>query len=96
MDDPYPMYQMISELIEADGEAEELFLDECVANGYAEQCFTAIDYVSDEDIQLDITDYIGQKAFDRFDKALMHLDEDEELSYTKANSWYIASIKAKR
>lgn len=96
VDDPYPMYQNISELIEADGEAEELFLQECQYNGYAERCFTAIDYVSDEDIQLDITDYIGEKSFKVFEKCLENTDEEEELSMAKLNSWYIAATMRRR
>ena len=97
MDDPYPMYQMISELIEADGEAEDFFLQEVADDGYVKQCFTVIDDVSGDDIELDITDYMGNKAFNTFEKLINNYTEEEgELSLTKVNSWYLACLKAKR
>jgi len=86
-----------SDLIEAPGEAEDIFFDNCLANGYAEQCFTAIDDVSELDIELDITDYIGDKAFRLLESTLELLDEDEELTETKLNSRYVAcTMKRKR
>lgn len=96
MDDPYPMYQNITELIEADGEAEQLFLEQVVADQYPSQHFHAIDWKSNDVIDLDIVDYIGQKAFNLFEKVILNTPEDEKISYEKANSWFIACVKAKR
>jgi len=96
-DDPFPMYQTYSELIEADGEAEKIFLDEVVNNGYAERYFNVTDDVSEDMIELDITFYIGDKAWTAFEKTINNYTEDEgDLTYTKANSWFIACGKAKR
>ena len=96
-DDPFPMYQTVSELIEADGEAEELFLQETTENGYAERYFFAMDDVSQDEIELDITNYISVKAFQRFESVINNYTEDEgELSRTKVESWYLACLKAKR
>lgn len=85
-----------SDLIEADGEAEDLFLQNTVDNGYVERYFTAIDDRSDMDIELDITDYIGSSTLHLFENVIDNLSEDEELSYIKANSFYLACLKAKR
>lgn len=92
VDDPYPMYQNITELIEADGEAEQLFLEQTVAEQYPSQHFQAIDWKSDEVIDLDITDYVGQDAYDLFEKTMMHIDESETFSYTKVESYYRACL----
>lgn len=97
MDDPYPMYQTYSELIEADGEAEEMFLEKTVDEGYAERYFFALDDISQDEIELDITDYMGNKAWATFEKAVNNYTEEEgELTYPKIDSWYRACIKAKR
>ena len=85
-----------SDRIEADGEAEAIFLDNCQHWGYAERHFTAIDDISEYDIELDIVDYIGEKAFNAFAGTFIYADEDEELSRTKINSRYIACLKANR
>ena len=96
-DDPFPMYQTVSELIEADGEAEDLFLQETVNNGYVNRFVYVIDEKSRELIKLNITDYIGDKAFQRFESVINNYTEDEgELSRTKVESWYLACLKAKR
>ena len=92
MDDPYPMYQEFTELIEADGEAQDLFLEQTVADQCPSQYFTAIDWVSAETIDLNIVDYINQNTYDLFESCFMQLDEDEEVSYTKAHSMLIACI----
>ena len=92
MDDPYPMYQSMSELIEADGEAEELFLKQTVDEQYPSQYFQTIDWKSDETIDLDIADYINQNTYDLFEGAIMHIDESETFSYTKAESYYRACL----
>lgn len=96
VDDPYPMYQVERELIEADGEAEAIWKDEVIYLCYAEKHFYAIDDHSNEKIELDITDYIGDKVFDRFSSVLMHLEEEEVLSSAKFDSWYLACLNAKR
>ena len=93
MDDPYPMYQSMSELIEADGEAEELFLQETVDNQYPSRYFTAIDWVSEYDIQLDITNYISKSTFELYENVFMNVDENEEVSLDKANSFLQACIQ---
>ena len=96
-DDPFPMYQTVSELIEADGEAEDLFLQETVNNGYVNRFVYVIDEKSRELIKLNITDYIGDKAFQRFESVINNYTEDDgELSRTKIESWYLACLKAKR
>ena len=96
-DDPFPMYQTVSELIEADGEAEDLFLQETVNNGYVNRFVYVIDEKSRELIKLNITDYIGDKAFQRFESVINnYTEEDGELSRTKIESWYLACLKAKR
>jgi hypothetical protein len=91
-DDPYPMYQTISELIEADGEAEELWMQEVVDNQYPTRYFTAIDWVSEDNIDLDITDYIGEKVYTSFESVIYNMDEGEEFSHTKADSFLKACI----
>jgi hypothetical protein len=91
-DDPYPMYQTISELIEADGEAEELWLNEVVDNQCPTRYFTAVDWVSEEDIDLDITNYIGENTYTDFEQIIYNMDEDETFSYTKADSFLKACI----
>lgn len=90
-----PCYRTESELIEADGEAEELFLQQCVDNQEVNQMFTAIDDYSEEQIELDITDYIGQKAFVLFDKCVTGMDEGVHISYTRMHSMYMACVRAK-
>lgn len=82
-----------SELIEAEGEAEDEWLNITSDNGYTERYFTMIDDISDEDIELDITDYIGEKAYKLIDSIVLNMGEDVELTKTKLNSWLIASIR---
>jgi hypothetical protein len=92
VDDPYPMYQTMSELIEADGEAEELWMQEVVDNQFPTRYFTAIDWVSEDDIDLDITNYIGEKVYTSFENVIYNMDEGEEFSHTKADSFLKACI----
>lgn len=94
--DPFPMYQTVSELIEADGEAEDLFLQNTVDNGYVEKIFFTPDDVSSEMIEIDITDYICDKKFELFESVIMNSDERENLSATKIESYYMACVKVKR
>ena len=90
-----PYYE--TDLIVADGEAEAIYLDEVVRNGYAERCFMAIDDVSQDTIDLEITMFIKEKAYNIFEKLINnYTEEDGDLTYTKANSWFIACGKAKR
>jgi hypothetical protein len=93
VDDPYPMYQIETELIEAEGEAQDEWVNITADNGYPDRSFTMIDDISEEDIELDIVDYIGHKAYDLIDSIVLNMGEDEELTYTKLNSWLIASIR---
>ena len=90
-----PCYRTESELIETDGEAEELFLQQCVEHQEVDQMFTTIDDYSEEQIELDITDYIGQKAFDLFDKCVTGMEEGVYISHTRMNSMYQACVRAK-
>ena len=85
-------YRTESELIEADGEAEQLFLEQVVADQYPSQYFQAIDWKSNDVIDLDIADYINQNTYDLFEGAIMHIDESETFSYTKAESYYRACL----
>ena len=85
-----------TDLIEAEGEAENLFLEEVTRNQYVEQNFTAIDEVSEYEIGLDIVDYIGQKAYNTFESIANNTEEYADLSYTKLDSWYKACKVAKR
>lgn len=86
-----------TDLIEAEGEAQELFLDQCEQYGYADRMFVAIDDISAWDIQLDIVDYIGQEKFNRFEKTLENYTEDDgELTRTKIDSWFKACMEVKR
>lgn len=91
--EPHLGYQVEEDLIEADGEAEVLFLMKVVYDQCPSQYFTAIDWVSDETIDLDIADYIGQNTYNLFESCFMQLDEDYEVSYTKAESMYLACIQ---
>ena len=59
-----------SELIEEEGEAIEYFIDRVVSDGLAEKNFTVNDELSDEDIDIDITDYIGDETFNTFKEAI--------------------------
>ena len=85
-------YRTESELIEADGEAEQLFLEQVVAEQYPSQYFTAIDWKTEEVIDLDIADYINQNTYDLFESCIMGIDESETFSYTKAHSFYMAAL----
>ena len=96
VDDPFPMYENQSELIEADGEAEELFLNRTVDDQYPSQTFIAIDWVSGDDIELDIADYIGQDTYDMYESIFYNMDESETFSYTKADSFLQACIMYSR
>lgn len=89
--EPHLGYQIESDLIEADGEAEELFLQQTVDNQWPEQNFIAIDWVSEDEIYLDIADYINQNTYDLFAKIIE--DQEQEFSYTKAHSYYWACIR---
>lgn len=94
--DPYPMYKTESELIEAVGEAEEFFLDNIVEDQYPSQYFRTIDDVSGDVITLDIADYIGQKTFNLFEQCIFNLTEDEEITYTKAHSFFMACNRKRK
>jgi hypothetical protein len=85
--EPHLGYITESELIEADGEAEELWLDEVVDKQDPTRYFTAIDWVSEDDIQLDITHYIGRNTYTLFENVIYNMDEGEEFSHTKADSF---------
>lgn len=85
-------YRTESELIEAEGEAEQLFLEQVVAEQYPSQYFHAIDWKSNEVIDLDIADYINQNTYDLYEKTMMHIDENETFSYTKAESYFYACL----
>jgi len=87
-----------TDLIEAEGEAFDLFLTQCEQDGYASREFVAIDYVTEDDIQLDIVDYIGEDKFKVFEKTLENFtEEDGELTRTKIDSWFIAcTMRRKR
>jgi len=90
-----PYYE--TDLIVADGEAEAIFLEDVVNKGYVEQCFMAIDDISQDTIDLEITMFIKEKAYNSFEKLINnYTEEDGDLTYTKANSWFIACGKAKR
>ena len=88
--EPHLGYITESELIEADGEAEELWLDEVVDKQDTTRYFTAIDWVSEDDIQLDITHYIGRNTYTLFEQVIYNMDE--EFSHTKADSFLKACI----
>jgi len=90
--EPHLGYQIESDLIEADGEAEELFLNQTVRDQCPSQNFIAIDWVSGDDIELDIAGYIGQGTYDLFEKCIYNTPEDKVLSYIKAESYYKACI----
>ena len=90
-DDPFPMYQNITELIEADGEAEAIFLEETVADQFPSRYFYTTDWKSNEQIELDITNYISKYTFDTFENCIYNLDD--EFSYTKAHSFYMACLQ---
>jgi hypothetical protein len=90
--EPHLGYITESELIEADGEAEALWLNEVVDNQCPTRHFTAVDWVSEEDINLDITDYIGENTYILFENVIYNMDEGEEFSHTKADSFLKACI----
>ena len=93
VDDPFPMYEEYLELIEADGESEEIWLDMVVFDQYPSRYFKAVDTVSECEIQLDITDYISKKTFEMFSDCIYNIDETETFSYTKANSFLMACVE---
>jgi len=64
-----------SELIEDEGEAIEYYLERVVADGLADKTFTVNDEYSDEEIYIDITDYIGDETFNTFRDTIEVLPE---------------------
>ena len=95
VDDPYPMYENQSELIEADGEAEEAWMQVVVDDQYPTRNFSVIDWKSDEQIDLDIADYLGEKTYNLFEQCIFNLGE-EDFSEVKANSFLQACIMHSR
>jgi len=94
--DPHKMYQYDYELIEALGEAEEIFLKSVVETKEVQRYFIAIDDCNNDEIPLDIADYIGESAYNLFDNAVSKLDKGYTLTYDKASSMYLACIKESR
>jgi len=90
--EPHLGYITESELIEADGEAEALWLTEVVDNQCPSRYFSAIDWVSEDQIHLDITDYIGEKNYTSFEGIIYNMDEDESFSMVRADSMLKACI----
>ena len=95
-DDPRPMYQNCSELIEADGEVLDLFIIRTVREQYPTQKLIAIDWVNGDEIDLDIADYIGQGTFDTYENIFYNMDESETFSHVKADSFLKACIQNTR
>ena len=97
VDDPYPMYQELSELKEEPGEAIEAWLQTIEYEQYPSERFTVQDSYNDEDIQLDIIDYICQETYDYFAEIVYRAyDEEETLSHTKLHSFFLACVQNSR
>ena len=93
--EPHLGYQYESDLIEADGEAEAEWLCQIVDNQFPYKHFTLIDWVSEDSIDLDITDYIGKRVYDNFEECIYNLDE-KAFSFIKADSFLKACLQHER
>lgn len=93
--EPHLGYQYETDLIEATGEAEEAWMQAVVDDQYPTRYFSVIDWKSDEQIDLDITDYLGERVYQSFEDCIFNLGE-EEFSEVKANSYLMACVKHDR
>jgi len=85
-----------TDLITAEGEVEALYKDQCLRDGYADSILVAIDDVTEEDIEIDITTFIGDDAYVTLSKCLEQLSE-EELTAIRYNSVFTAcTMRRKR
>ena len=93
--EPHLGYQYESDLIEADGEAEAEWMQQVVDDQFPSQHFTVIDWKSEDEINLDITDYLGQRVYRDFEECIFNLEE-EEFSAVKADSFLKACLQHER